>query len=174
MAVPGFYWLDEGRLAGSGRPGGRRGDGFHGAGGFGTAAPADDRTLDEDLAWLRRAGIGAVLTLTEAELPEPALARHGLAGRHLPVSDMAAPSPEQLRVALAFLDRHRAEGRAVAVHCRMGQGRTGTVLAADLVRAGHSPAEAIAEVRAVCPHAIESPPQVRALEAFARERGWLL
>jgi len=174
MAVPGFYWVDEGRLAGCGRPGGRRGDGFHGAGGFGLPPAPDDRALDEDLAWLRAAGIGAVLTLTEGEIPAAALARHGLDGKHLPVPDMAAPTPDQLRAALAFLDWHRADGRAVAVHCRMGQGRTGTVLAADLVRAGRAPADAITELRAVCPHAVESPPQVRALEAFAKERGWLL
>jgi atypical dual specificity phosphatase len=174
MAVPGFYWLDEGRLAGCGRPGGRRGDGFHGGGGFGLPPAPDDPTLDQDLAWLRDIGIGAVLTLTEGELPEAALARHGLEGRHLPVPDLAAPTPEQIRLALAFLDWHHADGRAVAVHCRMGQGRTGTVLAADLIRRGVAPAAAIDEVRAVCPHAVESPSQARALHEFAAERGWLL
>jgi atypical dual specificity phosphatase len=159
----GFYWLIEGELAGCPLPGASGG-----------RAMGDSEALETDLAWLRARGIGALLTMTEAPLPGGALARHGIASLHLPVRDMAAPSVEQLARALEFVDGQRTQGRAVAVHCLMGQGRTGTVLAAYLIRAGQSADEAVAEVRARCPGAIESPAQVRALAAYAARREWIM
>src|SRR6185437_11990870 len=106
--MQGFYWLIEDELAGCGLPG-RRGRGLA-WGAVGAAA------LDDDLAWLRERGIGAVLTLTEAPLLEGVLARHGMVGLHLPVPDMAAPAPAQIEAALGFIDRQRALGRGVLVH----------------------------------------------------------
>jgi atypical dual specificity phosphatase len=75
--------------------------------------------------------------------------------------------------ALEFIDEQHANGRAAAVHCLMGQGRTGTVLAAYLIRNGASPAEALRAVRAVCPGAVEAPSQEGALYAFAERRDWI-
>lgn len=165
--MQGFYWLIEDELAGCGLPG-RRGRplawGEH----------ARQEALDDDLAWLRERGIGAVLTLTEEPLPPDALARHGLAGLHIPVPDMTAPAPGQLEAALGFIDRQRALGRRVMVHCLVGQGRTGTILAAYLIRGGLAPEEAQRRVRAVCPGALENAEQQRALVAFAERRDWIV
>ena len=174
MAIPGFYWLIDGVLAGCSRPGGRRGADRGTAAGAaaGARSPAGDG-LDEDLAWLRRQGIGAVLSLTETPLAGDRLARHGLAGLHLAVPDLQAPTPGQLDEALAFVDAQRAQGRAVVVHCLVGQGRTGTVLAAYLIRGGLSVAAALRLVRAVCPGAVGAAVQERALETFAAARAWL-
>ena len=151
-----FYWIIDNVLAGCSRPG-ARGNG-----------------LDRDLEALRGRGIGALLTLTETALPPAALERHSLQGLHLPVDDFHAPTTPQMLEALAFLDRARSAGTPVAVHCLAGQGRTGTVLAAYLIRGGLSAAEAIAEVRAACPGAIESPPQTTALGAWAADRPWFV
>ena len=163
----GFYWLIDGVLAGCARPGAR-----------GRGEPADPRAaaeaLDGDLAALKAEGIGAVLSLTETPLVEGAITRQGLEGLHIPVDDLRAPTPEQLRSALAFIDRQRALGRRVAVHCLVGQGRTGTVLAAYLIRGGLDAAAALREVRSVCPGAIGSPEQERALEAYAAARDWFV
>ena len=166
----GFYWLIEGALAGCPRPG--QGVTWHAS-----TEPGDDpRTaaLDADLAWLREQGIGAVLTMTETPLAAEALARHRLDSLHLPVQDMTAPTPEQFERALRFIDRHRIQGTPVVVHCLVGQGRTGVVLAAYLVRHGATPALALAEVRSVCPGAVENPEQERALDAFAARRDWIV
>lgn len=159
-----FFWMIDGALAGCSLPG-QRGRG---------APAAGTASLEQDLAWLRSQGIGALLSLTEAPLDEQAIRRASLAAAHLPVPDLRAPAPEQFISALQFIDRQRAEGRAIAVHCLAGQGRTCTVLAAYLIRAGHTAPAAIASVRAVCPGAIESPEQVHALAAFAAGRDWLL
>jgi atypical dual specificity phosphatase len=166
--MQGFYWLIEGQLAGCPRPGSRRGD-------------RSDRTmegvraaLDEDVAWLRTRGIGALLSLTETPLDRDVLSRYGIDSLHLPIDDLHAPSAAQLHYALAFIDRQQALDHAVAVHCLMGQGRTGTVLAAHRIRAGNTPDAALAELRALSPGAIGSPEQETALRTFARRRDWIL
>lgn len=154
-----FYWLIDGELAGCGRPGGHR---------------DDAELLERDLSWLREQGIGAVLSLTETPLSDGVLERHGLASLHLPVDDLSPPDPDQLQDALAFIDVHLSQGRPVAVHCLVGQGRTGTVLAARLIRDGASLEDALAELRTLSPGAISSPSQERALAEWERQRGWVL
>lgn len=114
-----------------------------------------------------------MLSLTEHPLDAQALSRHGLECLHLPIEDLQAPTPEQFMQALEFIDAQRARGRSVAVHCLMGQGRSGTILAAYLIRAAASPEDAIARLRQLCPGAIGSPAQERALHAFARRRDWI-
>lgn len=164
MALMRFYWVIEDQLAGCSLPG-RSGP----VQGLAIAA-----ALNADLAELRERGIGALLTLTETPLPEDALLRYDLEWLHLPVPDMAAPTPQDFDLALSFLDQQRFAGRAVAVHCLMGQGRTGAILAAYLIRAGAAPDAAMAQVRDVCPGAICAEEQERALHAFARRRDWIL
>jgi polymorphic toxin system DSP-PTPase phosphatase-like protein len=168
----GFYWLFEGKLAGGGRPGGGGARGRQGS--AREDAPEARAALDADLAWLRDQGIRAVLTLTETPLGAEALARHQLEGLHLPVDDLTPPTPLQFEHALGFIDEQLALGRPVAVHCLVGQGRTGTVLAAYLIRGGASPEAALDRVRAVCPGAVGSPAQEHALHAFAHRRDWIV
>lgn len=151
-----FYWIIDGVLAGCSRPGANGGD------------------IDHELAELRGQGVGALLTLTETPLAAGALERHGLRGLHLPVDDFHAPTTGQMLEALAFIDEARADGEAVAVHCLAGMGRTGTVLAAYLIRGGLPATGAIDSVRAVCPGAIEARPQSDALAGWAAERPWFV
>lgn len=172
MAVHGFYWLIEGELAGCGRPGGpgaERPDGRHA-----TDHQQAAERLPDDLDWLKRQGIGAILSLTETPLPSADLQPFDFAYLHLPVDDMAAPSPNQIQRALSFIDWQRATGRSAAVHCRMGQGRTGAILAAYLIRDGLPADAAINRLRTLCPGALSSPAQERALHAFAARRDWVL
>ncbi len=76
--------------------------------------------------------------------------------------------------ALSFIDQQRLLGRAVDVHCLAGQGRTGTVLAAYLIRRGMPPDAAVQEVRVRCPGAVGSDLQEQALRLFAARRDWIL
>lgn len=169
-----FYWLLEGRLAGCSRPGVRGGAAGHGWRGAADETPAALDALAEDIMWLRAQGIRAILSLTESPLAAGIAERQGMAEMHLPVDDLSAPTPRQFEHALNFLDEHMARGRAVVVHCLVGQGRTGTVLAAYLIRFGTTPEDAIARLRQVCPGAIGSPEQEQALHAFARRRDWIV
>ena len=159
-----FYWVIQDKLAGCCRPGllsHRSGE------------RNARQAMDEDLAWLREQGIGAVLTLTETALPADLLARNGLVNLHIPVDDMTPPTPEQLDDALAFIHL-QSQRYAVVVHCLMGMGRTGTVLAAYLIRHGATPEQAIGRIRELCDGAICTSGQERALDVFAAERSWVV
>jgi len=168
----GFYWVIDGLLAGCPRPGGRdRGNPFESK----KEGPSEEHDrLNDDLTWLEEQGIGAVLSMTETPLKAETLANHDLAVLHLPVPDMTPPTTGQLIRALEFIDEQHAQGRSVVVHCLMGQGRTGTVLAAYLIRGGASAAEALRTIRGVCVGAVESSSQERALYAFAERRDWIV
>jgi atypical dual specificity phosphatase len=168
----GFYWVIAGVLAGCPRPGGREsGNPFERKK---AGLSEEGGRLDDDLTWLEEHGVGAVLSMTETPLATETLAKHTLTVRHLPVRDMTPPTTGQLIRALEFIDEQHALGKAVVVHCLMGQGRTGTVLAAYLIRGGASAAEALRTVRGVCVGAVASPAQERALYTFAERRDWIV
>jgi len=120
----------------------------------------------EDVPELRRLGITAVLSLTSRA--PPAVAEAGFESLALPVRDFHAPTPGQLDAAVEFIERTVAKGGACAVHCGAGLGRTGTVVAAWLVRRGREPRGAIAEVRRRRPGSVETAEQEAAVAAFAR------
>ena len=129
----------------------------------GIAGSEQPRSPDE-LQWLKRQGIRAILSLTEQPLPPAWLA--GFETEHVPIPDMTAPSIGQLHACIAFLDRCRGARMTPLVHCRVGRGRTGTVLAAYLIAHGAPVHEAIAQVRRERPGAIETADQEAVLYLF--------
>lgn len=152
-----FYWVVDGTLAGSSRPGGLR-----------------DMRLPEDLDELRAHGIGAIVSMTETPIDQFAVEERGLRYSHIPVDDFTAPSVPQILDALADIDLAHAEGRAVLVHCAAGQGRSATILCSWLIRQGATADEAVTHLRAVCDRAVENDVQLACLAAFERERPWVV
>lgn len=133
---------------------------------LGCAYPRKPAGLDA----LADQGVTLLVNLHERPDRPERLAAHGLTELHLPVVDFTAPSQEQLAQGVAAIDEAVAEGRAVAVHCGGGLGRTGTLLACYLVHQGLGPEEAIRRVRAVRPGSIETGGQVEAVTAFHRRQ----
>jgi atypical dual specificity phosphatase len=89
---------------------------------------------------------------------------------HLPVPDMTAPPPDLVDRAMAFIQELIDDGRAVAVHCGAGIGRTGTILACYLVHLGLDAGEAIRRVRERRPGSIETRDQEETVRRYAARR----
>ena len=143
----GFAWLEPGRIAGTPLPGAVNG-------------------IDHDLAALRQCGVTTLITLTERDLPQDALGRHGLANLHLPVRDREPPTVAQIQMLLLRMELLLRKGEVLAVHCLAGLGRTGTVLAAWLVREGLTATEALRRVRLIDPDYVQSAEQEAFLQRY--------
>ncbi len=121
----------------------------------------------DDLVVLQAAGIRAVVSLLNIPSDESVYASAGLSFLCLPVPDGGAPTMEQAAQFVSCVNDHRAAGRAVAVHCEAGIGRTGTMLAAYLISEGDSAQSAIETVRDVENTAVETARQIEFLERYA-------
>ena len=101
---------------------------------------------------LREMGVELVVRLNEAQYDPAELAAHGLGHLHLEFADCTSP-PDH--VAAAFLRAADEAAGAVAVHCRAGLGRTGTLIALWLMRSrGFTAREAMGWLRIMRPGSI--------------------
>ncbi len=114
-------------------------------------------------------GVTAVLDLT-AEFSEaaPFLAT---TYHNLPILDLAAPTPHQLREAVTFISEQSVNG-TVYVHCKIGYSRSAAVVGAYLLATGlvATAAEAVHLLRKSRPLMVVRPEAWNALRAFAQSR----
>ena len=143
----GFAWLVPGKLAG-------------------TPLPGVVHDIDLDLQALKRCGVTVLISLTEKDVDQAALARNGLRNVHLPVYDREPPTVAQLQMLMLKMKRLLLGGEVLAVHCLAGLGRTGTVLAAWQVFEGVTAEEALRRVRAVESQYVQSELQENILVAY--------
>lgn len=112
-------------------------------------------------------GLGALVTLTEQPLREDLVRSRGMEYLHLPLADMQAPSLEEITRFVAFVAQAHLGQLSVAVHCRAGLGRTGTMLAGFLVSQGSRAGDAVAAVRRERPGSVETAEQEEAVQRYA-------
>jgi atypical dual specificity phosphatase len=144
-----FSWVIEKKLAGSGIP----------------------INLPQ-LLWVAKNGIRSVITVRESPLPNSWLdnTSQKLEYLHLKVDDFCAPTLENLESTVQYIDQQISEEKPVLVHCAAGKGRTGTILAAYLMKQDPnlSSLEAIKKIRVLRPGSVQSEEQISALESFER------
>jgi atypical dual specificity phosphatase len=116
---------------------------------FAMTVPGLLRPLEDDLVILIDNGVGAIVTLTEDPIFIPLPFRERFKLLHLPVENMEPPTLKQVIRFVEFVDAEFDRGVNVAVHCLMGIGRTGTMIAAYRVSMGEGPAEAIDNLRKI-------------------------
>lgn len=139
-----FSWVIDGMLAGSGMPMSR-----------------------EELEWIKDNGIKAVLTLTEEQLPHEWL--DGIEYLHVPTVNGSAPDIGDIERAADFIENNLKSNKSVVVHCAAGKGRTGTILAAYMIKfKGMVASDAIEKIRSARPGSVENDSQEIALSLFER------
>jgi atypical dual specificity phosphatase len=143
MLLPrNFSWLVPGELAGCACP-----------------------SSEAELRALVAAGVHHLITLSAADTPPPpcVVSLPGLTWTAVDVPEFRGPSSDDFQQ--LFKLYAAAGGEGVAVHCRMGRGRTGTVLAAFLMHnEGLTAREAMSRVRRARPGSVETRHQEEALE----------
>ncbi len=145
----GLVWVYPKRLAGVPRPG-----------------LLED--VESDVAGLSSLGVDVLVCLEEQQtVPADLLRRHGIESIWVPIEDMNVPSTETALGLCLRLGSAIDAGRVVAVHCRAGLGRTGTMLAAFLIWEGAQPLDALERVRLLQSRFVQSEAQVAFLDSFA-------
>jgi len=145
----GFLWLKKGMLAGTPRPG-------------------NFLDVEYDLQALTRVGVTCLMTLTETPPETDLLASYGLQSIWYPIPDMDAPTTACAEDICRRIDTLLADGEVIALHCRAGLGRTGTMLASYLIWEGSTALSALERARRVEPRWVQSENQVAFLSEFER------
>ena len=133
---------------------------------------ADSAAREEfqrEIVELKQYGIGAVVSLTEDPLAAVHFEKADIRYLHLPIPDMTAPTASQIDQFIDFARSNVEEGRAIALHCFAGAGRTGTMIACYLVSKGYTAGNAISAVRKLRPGAIETRWQENAVFEYAAQ-----
>lgn len=144
-----FSWIIEGKLAGSGMP-----------------------VTSSQFLWVVTHGVKSIVTVRELPLPSKWFNDNlvnDIEYFHLNVEDYGAPTLEELDNVVRYIQLQIENGKPVMVHCAAGKGRTGTVLAAYLVKVEDLTADvAIKKIRTLRPGSVQSVRQEMAISMYQK------
>ena len=144
-----FSWVIPGKLAGSGLP-----------------------SSYDHLLWLVKNNVKTIVTVREIPLPDAWFKKVNsfnlaLESVFLKTDDYNSPTVHELYNVVEYIDSQISKKKPVVVHCAAGKGRTGTVLAAYLIKKDKLKVdEAIGKIRSLRPGSIQSERQEIAINQF--------
>ena len=124
---------------------------------------------DPEIQFLRDQGIQILVRLQESKelrITSATLETIGILDYHCPITEGAALSPKETQLLVEFLQQSIDSGKAVAVSCGGGIGRTGTILACYLVAQGIGAEQAILTLRKTRGPSLETKTQEAAVYAY--------
>lgn len=107
-----------------------------------------------DAATLQSLGVTGVVNMCEEYAgPTVEYGKLKIEQLHLPTTDYHHPQREYVELGAEFIERHRATGGCVYVHCKAGRARSATIVLWWLVRyRGMTPLEAQRSLQKARPH----------------------
>lgn len=121
----------------------------------------------EDLQNLSKVGIKSIVCLLEDNSNIQNYNENGFKSLWLPVADDKAPTFEQVKKLVEFIDEQNQNNNPVAIHCQGGKGRTGTLIASYLILKGASFEDAMSKIEANQPNAIKKDFQINFLKELS-------
>jgi protein-tyrosine phosphatase len=100
----------------------------------------------EEIPTLTEIGVNAIVSVMDDPSNLDLYEQAGLPHRWLPTTGGKPPTLEQVEEFVQFVDDQNAQSHRVVVHCSSGRRRTGTFLAAYLIKSGQSVEQALATV----------------------------
>lgn len=112
-----------------------------------------------DIQGLYEKGLRAVASFLEAPENIDAYKANNIEACWVPVEDDLAPTKEQVQKFSKFANKMKAEGKPLAVHCKGGNGRAGTMLAGHFILKGRDSQEVLDWMRSINPKAVRTKTQ---------------
>lgn len=91
-------------------------------------------TPSDYIPYFKRKNVGLVVRLNAKNYEEEDFIRAGIEHVEFSYKDGSNPPPELLREIVAAMEKTAREGKAFAVHCKAGLGRTGTCIGAFIMK----------------------------------------
>ena len=121
----------------------------------------------EDLSTLHDSGVRTIISLLEDPVGLDEYEKHNFNSMWFPVADHGVPTPDQMMKLVEYIDKQLNESNSVAIHCKGGKGRTGTILAAYLIAKGASYEQAMSQIDQAKPNAIKKEFQINFLKELS-------
>ena len=110
----------------------------------------------KDIPDLYEKGLRAVASFLEAPENIEEYKANNIESCWVPVEDDLAPTKDQVETFSTFADKMKSEGKPLAVHCKGGNGRAGTMLAGHFILKGRDSHEVLNWMRSINPKAVRT------------------